>query len=189
MAFRDGTFRSRAASLLRPGTPSTSHSLSLGATQEEASGSALKTPTKTQFNEKTPIGAEQNPLEKTRSLTSSGHTHYCSDSNAVAHDREAQRIVRTIPGETLSAYFSTMGQSASMPLPLQSLTYFLEFSLGAYPRRGRRGIGYRNTLITRLARSTGRSTQQHPILQTPLQIRSIAGQVMGSCARMDPSSA
>ena len=158
MAFGDGTFRSRAAGLLRPGTPSTSHFLSLGATQEEASGSALKTPTQTQFNEKTPIGAERNPLEKTRSLTSSGHTHYSSGSNAVAHDREAQGIVRTIPGETLLAYFSTLGQSASKPLHLQSLTLSLEFSLGAYPRRGRRGLGYRNTIITRPARSTGCST-------------------------------
>ena len=98
MAFGDGLFRTRAASLLRSSTPSTNQGQ--GANHEKTPSSPLRTPTGSPVNEKTPTEVEQNNIEKSRSLSSSGRTCHSSGPDAVAHNREAQRIVREIPRES-----------------------------------------------------------------------------------------
>lgn len=74
--------------MLHPATPS--HS----ANQEKASGSGLKTHTE-EGNPPNAAG-ESDPGQRT-SLSSGRDPHYSSSGNAVAHDRDARRIVRTIP--------------------------------------------------------------------------------------------
>lgn len=97
MAFGEGSFRSRAASLLRSSTPSTTQSLGHGPYQEKGSAIASNTPTEPPLNEKTIAEEGQTGLEKSQTLSSNGKTYHSSGSNAVANDRAAQRIVRTIP--------------------------------------------------------------------------------------------
>ena len=104
MAFGEGSFRSRAASLLRPSTPSTTQLLGQGANQEKRSGIASNTPTDSPLNEKTIAEEGPNGLEKTQTLSSNGKTYHSSGCNAVADDRAAQRIVRTIPSEFSNGY-------------------------------------------------------------------------------------
>ena len=100
MAFGEGSFRSRAASLLRPSIPPTAQSLGQGAKQEKRSEIASNTPTEYPLNEKTTDEEEQNGLGQLQTLSSSGKTHHSSGNNAVSNDRAAQRIVRTIPSES-----------------------------------------------------------------------------------------
>lgn len=97
MAFGEGSFRSRAASLLRSSTPSTTQSLGHSPYQEKGSAIASNTPTEPPLNEKTIAEEGQTGLEKSQTLSSNGKTYHSSGSNAVANDRAAQRIVRTIP--------------------------------------------------------------------------------------------
>jgi hypothetical protein len=101
MAFGDGSFRSRAASLLRPATPSR------GTDQEKASGSGMSTLTERPLSGKTTTTAAQSDPEKSHSLSSVEDPYNSSFGNVVAHDRDAQRIVRTIPGENRSETPST----------------------------------------------------------------------------------
>ena len=102
MAFGEGSFRSRAASLLRPATPYTTHTLGQGAHQEKGSKGSKEsrvssnTPTDTPLNEKTIIQEQQNGLDGP-GLLSSRSMFQSSSSNAVSKDRAAQRIVKTIP--------------------------------------------------------------------------------------------
>lgn len=97
MVFGEGSFRSRAASLLHPSTPFTTQSLGQGANQEKGPGIASNTPTESPLNEKTVAGERQNGLGEPHALPPSGKTYHSSGINAVANDRAAQRIVRTIP--------------------------------------------------------------------------------------------
>jgi len=101
MAFGDGSFRSRAASLLRPATPSR------GANQEKASGSGISTLTERPLSGKTTTTAAQSDPETSHSLSSGEAPYNSSIGNVVAYDRDAQRIVRTIPGENRSGIPST----------------------------------------------------------------------------------
>ena len=86
MAFGEGTFRARAVSLLRPGTPSFLRSFGREA--------HTPSPTEAAQDEK----HSQNESEKGQVATSGAQTHYASGDDAVARNREAQRVVRTIPG-------------------------------------------------------------------------------------------
>lgn len=97
MVFGESSFRSRAASLLRPSTPSKTQSLGRGANQEKGSGIASSTPTESPLNEKPKAEEGQNGLEKSQTLSSNGKTFFSSGDNAVVNDEAAQRIVRTIP--------------------------------------------------------------------------------------------
>ncbi len=99
MAFGEGSFRSRAASLLRPSTSSTIRSLGQSTNKEKGSGIASNTPTESPLNEKTIVEEGNNGLEKSQTLSSSEKMYHSSGSNAVANDRAAQRIVRTIPSQ------------------------------------------------------------------------------------------
>lgn len=100
MVFGESSFRSRAASLLRPSTPSKTQSLGQGANQEKGSGIASNTPTESPLNEKPKTEEGQNGLEKSQTLSSNGKTFFSSGDNAVINDEAAQRIVRTIPSES-----------------------------------------------------------------------------------------
>lgn len=100
MAFGEGSFRSRAASLLRASTPSTIHSNGQGANQEKASVVASNTSTEHPLNEKTIVEEGTDDPEKLRTSSSNGTTYHSSGGNAVANDRAAQRIVRTIPSQS-----------------------------------------------------------------------------------------
>ena len=100
MAFGEGSFRSRAASLLRPSTFSTTQSLSQRDNQGEGSGIARNTPAESSLNEKTVVAEGKSSLDQSQTLSSGGKTHHTSGGNAVANDRAAQRIVRTIPSES-----------------------------------------------------------------------------------------
>ena len=102
MAFGEGSFRSRAASLLRPSTFSTTQSLSQRENQEKGSGIARTTPAESSLNEKTIAAEGESSLEQSQTVSSAGKTYHTSGSNAVANDRAAQRIVRTIPSESQS---------------------------------------------------------------------------------------
>ena len=84
MAFGEGSFRSRAASLLHPGSPLISRSFGW-----EPHASSEPT-----FDEK----GSQNETEKDEAVSSGEQTYHSSGRNAVAHNKEAQRVVRTIPG-------------------------------------------------------------------------------------------
>lgn len=97
MVSGESSFRSRAASLLRPSTPSKIQSLGQGANQEKGSGTASNTPTESPLNEKPKAEEGQNGLEKSQTLSSNGKTFFSSGDNAVVNDEAAQRIVRTIP--------------------------------------------------------------------------------------------
>lgn len=90
MVFGDGTFRSRAASLLRPSTLSTSQALD--ASRENG---APEPP----LNEKRSQDTGQTECEQTYTASLGNKTYHSSGPNAVAQNRDAQRIVRTIPGE------------------------------------------------------------------------------------------
>ena len=100
MAFGEGSFRSRAASLLRPSTFPTTQSLSQRENQGNGSGIARNTPADSSLNEKTIVAEGKLNLEQSQTLSSDGKMHHTSGSNAVANDRAAQRIVRTIPSES-----------------------------------------------------------------------------------------
>ena len=100
MAFGEGSFRSRAASLLRPSAFSTTPSLSQRENQEKGSGIARNAPAESSLNEKTIVAEGNNGLEQSQTLSWGGKTYHTSGSNAVANDRAAQRIVRTIPSES-----------------------------------------------------------------------------------------
>ena len=90
MAYGDGTFRSRALSLLRPSLTSAHHSY---ADVNLPNGS--KKSTDAQLNEKQSQNTAPNEIAKTQPYQS---VH----GNTVIHNREAQRIVRTIPGQSRS---------------------------------------------------------------------------------------
>lgn len=96
MAFGEGAFRTRAATLLRSSTPSINQTQS--ANHEKPPGSPLRTPPGSPLNEKAPTEADRNNLEDSGSLSSGGRTYHAGP-DAVAHNREAQRIVREIPRE------------------------------------------------------------------------------------------
>lgn len=88
MAFGDGSFRSRAASLLRPATPA--HSVK----QEKASTSGLRTHSE---EGRQPAEGIQSDRGQRTSLSSGGDPYHSPSGNVVAHDRDARRVVRTIP--------------------------------------------------------------------------------------------
>lgn len=90
MVFGDGAFRSRAASLLRPSTPSANHSFD---------ASRGKGPSEQPLNEKQPQDTERTELEQTQTTPSGNKTHHPSGLHVADHDKDAQRLVRTIPGE------------------------------------------------------------------------------------------
>ena len=99
MALGESSFRSRAASLLRFSTSSTTQSLGQGTNQERGSGITSNTPTEVPLKENAIAEEGQSSLENSQTLFPSGKTYHSSGSNAVASDRAAQRIVRTIPSE------------------------------------------------------------------------------------------
>ena len=100
MAFGENSFRSRAASLLRFSTSSTTQSLGQGTNQETGSGIASNTPTESPLKEKAIAEEGKSTAEASQTLFPSGKIYHSSGSNAVAGDRAAQRIVRTIPSES-----------------------------------------------------------------------------------------
>ena len=100
MAFGESSFRSRAASLLRFTTSSTTQSLDQGTNQEKESGISSNTPTESPLKEKAIAQEGRSCLEQSHKIFSSGKVYHSSGSNAVASDRAAQRIVRTIPSES-----------------------------------------------------------------------------------------
>ena len=102
MAFGDGVFRTGAASLLRSSTPSAIQAQ--GAHDEKPPSSPLRISPGTSVNEKTSTEAERNNPEKSRSPSSRGRIYCSSGPDAVAHNREAQRIVREIPREFTYAF-------------------------------------------------------------------------------------
>ena len=93
MAIGATSFRSRAASLIPFPTPFK------GTNQEKGSGNASNTPTESPLREKAKAEEGQNFLEESQNFCPSGKTYRFSGGNAVASDRVAQRIVRTIPSE------------------------------------------------------------------------------------------
>lgn len=129
MALGDSIFRSRAASLLRPSTPSTSLSIGQGVNHEKG----FKTFTEPAFNEKQAAETGQNDVENSQTLSSSNKTYHSPGQNAVAHNREAQRIVRTIPGELAC---NPLHQKFVADVVVgRTHTYSdLKSSLGTYPR-------------------------------------------------------
>lgn len=100
MALGESSFRSRAASLLRFSTSSNTQSLGQGTNQERGSGITSNTPTGSPLKEKAIAEEGQSFLEESQTLFPSGKIYHSSGSNAVASDRAAQRIVRTIPSES-----------------------------------------------------------------------------------------
>lgn len=103
MAIGATSFRSRAASLLRFPTPSK------GTNHEKAFGNASNTPTESPLKEKAKAEEGQNFLEESQDFFPSGKTYHSSGSNAVASDRAAQKIVKTIPSE----FFDTLSLPTS----------------------------------------------------------------------------
>ncbi len=97
MAFGAGSFRSRAASLLRPSTPSTTQTLGQGGNLEKGSRISSNTPTESPLNEKTKSEEGQSGLDESQTLSSNVKTHHSFGGNVVIDDRAAQRVVRTIP--------------------------------------------------------------------------------------------
>ena len=91
MALGDGSLRTRAASLI-----SASRRNSVG--EKKRSGSLRLSRPELPWNEKASTAAGSPGLDKTQSASSGEKGHHTSGGDAVAHDREAQRIVRTIPG-------------------------------------------------------------------------------------------
>ena len=71
---------------------------------------ASNTPAEPPLNEKTIAEEGQNGSDKPPALSSNGKTYHSSGGNAVAHDRAAQRIVRTIPSEF------PLGTGLSLPI-------------------------------------------------------------------------
>ncbi len=90
MVFRDGTIRSRVASLLRPSTPSANGILDAG--REKGNSEPP-------LNEERSQDTGQTEFKQTQTTSSGGKMYDSSGPNAVAHNRDAQRIVRTIPGK------------------------------------------------------------------------------------------
>ncbi len=90
MVFGDGTFRSRAASLLRPST--LLNNQALDANRESG------TPD-TPLNEERSQHTEQTEFEQAQTTSLGGKTYHSSGPNAVGHNRDAQRSVRAIPGQ------------------------------------------------------------------------------------------
>ena len=94
MAPGDNSFRTRAASLLHP-----IQALS-GAQGANGPLTTLGFKTEPTLNEKISIEASQSTLEKVTTQTSGSKTYRPFSENAAAHDdREAQKIVRTVPSE------------------------------------------------------------------------------------------
>lgn len=98
MAIGDGSFRSRAASLIPHAQQSVRRSLRRGSNAEKP----VFSPKAHQADRLNDESAPLSGLEPTQTHTSSGDTQHTSGSDAVAHDREARRVVRTIP-RTLAA--------------------------------------------------------------------------------------
>lgn len=158
MAFGDGAFRTRAASLLRSSTPSTNQTQ--GANHEKPSGNPLRTPPGSPPNEKAPTEADRNNLEDLGSLSSGGRTYHSSGPDPVAHNTESQRIVREIPRE-YSLGFALVLPSSPAKQDLCLLTSCLASSLGTYSRRSRGESNYRTLPVSdHFARGAGRPTQQ-----------------------------
>lgn len=91
MVFGNGTFRSRAASLLRPSSAS-------DAAKEKGASEAP-------LNEKRSQDTAQTELDQTQTTSSGQKIYHSSGQNAVLHDRDAQRVVRTIPSELFSGVY------------------------------------------------------------------------------------
>lgn len=77
--------------MLRPGTPSTKKPPGQGLHPEKGS------PTKPTLNEKRSQDTGQTNLETTQTSSSGSKTYNSSGQNAAAHNRDAQRVVRTVP--------------------------------------------------------------------------------------------
>ena len=84
MAIGNGSFRSRAASLLRPSTP-----VRISVAEKSLADPAL--------NEKA-SGPGEHEVGRPRSPTTGESGYHFSTGNVISHDRDAQRIVRTVPG-------------------------------------------------------------------------------------------
>ena len=98
MALGDGSFRSRAASLLRAPTPLASHPPSSDTINEKGSKTSIQ-PSRIERGAQDP---GHTGLEKNQPTSLAGKLHESFGEDAVAHDREAQRLVRTIPGQSFS---------------------------------------------------------------------------------------
>ena len=109
MASGDGVLKTGASSLLRSSTPSTIQAQ--GANHKKPPSSPLRTPPSSSVNEKTPTEAERDNLEKSRSPSSRDRTYHSSGPDAVAHNREAQRVVREIPREFTYAFAAVLPSS------------------------------------------------------------------------------
>ena len=99
MALGDGGFRARAASLLHPSTPTASHSLAAQALQEKDS----KTSVEHLPDEKRSLNHAQ--IDSTHQVSgfSGGQRQHFLGRNDEAHNKEVQRVVRTIPGQPSSS--------------------------------------------------------------------------------------
>ena len=97
MAFGDGAFRSRAASFLLPSTISASPSFPPHTVHEKDLKTATEQlPNEKQLRDSGYVGHVD--LDRVPIAGPEAEAYHSSGHNAVAHDREAQRIVRTIPG-------------------------------------------------------------------------------------------
>lgn len=123
MALGDGIFRSRAASLLRASTPLASHPSAPDAIKEKGSKTSVEPPLTAEEKQDTRHGEP----ESAQSTLSTGRPYQSSGQDAVAHDREAQRVVRTIPGKNLAL---SIPQSSKV-MDLYKLTVSVYYSLGA----------------------------------------------------------
>jgi len=97
MASAIGSLRTRAASILHS---SHSSNRNPGARKEKADSIDESPRTGTPVNEKDFLG--QSDLEKTQTASSGSRNHQ-SPVSAFARDQEAQRVVRTIPGQSYQA--------------------------------------------------------------------------------------
>ncbi|KAL9104039.1 MAG: hypothetical protein Q9163_000978 [Psora crenata] len=91
MAPKKSSLRARASSILRSPLATIRQGQLHDPNEEKPFSNISDSSTKASFNEK------QNGLEQTRSASSGINTHHTSEGDTFAHDREAQRNVRTIP--------------------------------------------------------------------------------------------
>ena len=91
MARRKGSLRARASSILRSPLATIHQGQIHNPSIQKRSSSSSKSPRSASLNEK------QNGLERIQTASSGGYTYNSSGGNLFARDRDAQRVVRTIP--------------------------------------------------------------------------------------------
>ena len=129
MPLGKGSFRSRAATLLRASTPSALNSIGQG-TQEKGSDISSYRPTGSPLNEKNKVGEGPNDPEKLQTPSSNGGTYRSSGSNAVTNERAAQRIVRTIPSQSSIYLFLPISKQSTLIYKLQCVLTSTSLQVG-----------------------------------------------------------